>query len=88
MIQMKDGRPFGVGGIRERWQQGDAEPLETCAVITTEANELVGPINDRMPVIIAEEDYEAWLDPEFQDAEELDRMMRPFPAGAMTVTPR
>jgi putative SOS response-associated peptidase YedK len=35
VIQMKDGRPFGVGGIWEHWQQGDAEPLETCAVITT-----------------------------------------------------
>lgn len=88
VIQMKDGRPFGVGGIWERSQQGGAEPVETCAVITTEANELVGPINDRMPVIVAEEDYEAWLDPEFRDAEELARMMSPFVAEAMVVTPR
>jgi putative SOS response-associated peptidase YedK len=88
VIQMKDGRPFGVGGIWDRWQHRDAKPLETCAVITTEANELVGPINDRMPVIVAHEDYGAWLDPAFDDAEELARMMRPFPAEAMTVTPR
>jgi putative SOS response-associated peptidase YedK len=87
VIQMKDGRPFGVGGIWERWQQSDAEPVETCAVLTTEANELVGPINDRMPVIIAEEDYEAWLDPEFKDKLELERMMQPFAAEAMVVSP-
>ncbi len=56
-------------------------------MITTEANELVGPINGRMPVIIANEDYDRWLDPEFHDKQELERMMRPFPAEAMVVSP-
>ncbi len=87
VIQMKDGRPFGVGAIWERWQQGDAEPLETCAVITTEANELVEPINDRMPVIIANEDYARWVEPEFYDKQGLERMMRPFPEEVMVVSP-
>ncbi len=87
VIQMKDGRPSGVGAIWDHWQQGEAEPLETCAVITTEANELGSPINDRMPVIIANKDYGRWLDPEFHDKQELVRMMRPFPAEVMVVSP-
>lgn len=85
-IEMKDGRPFGVGGIWERWQQGD-ESVDSCAVITTEANDLVRPINDRMPVIIAAEDYDRWLDPNLADAEELQRMMSPYPADEMVVVP-
>jgi putative SOS response-associated peptidase YedK len=80
---MKDGRPFGMGGLWERWEDG--EPIETCAVITTSANGLVGPINNRMPVIIPEEDYDRWLDPQFYDEEELRRMMCPFPAERMVV---
>jgi putative SOS response-associated peptidase YedK len=85
-IQMKDGRPFGVGGIWERWQKGD-DVIESCAVITTSSNTLVQPINDRMPVIIATEDYDRWLDSEFFDFEELQRMMRAYPADEMVVVP-
>jgi putative SOS response-associated peptidase YedK len=84
-IQMRDGRPFGMGGVWERWQ-GDQQ-IQSCAVITTTANALVEPFNDRMPVIIAEEDYAHWLDPGFQDAEELDRMMLPCSADSMMVVP-
>jgi len=83
-ITMKDGRPFGVGGIWERWQRGGAH-LESCAVITTEANDMVRPINDRMPVIIAREDYGRWLDPELFDIEELQQLMRPYTAEELVV---
>ncbi len=83
---MKDGRPFGVGGIWERWQQGD-QRIESCAVITRQADNLVRPINDRMPVIIAKEDYGPWLDPQFYDVKELQRMMRECSPDLMIVTP-
>jgi putative SOS response-associated peptidase YedK len=47
------------------------------------------PINDRMPVIIAAEDYERWLDPTFADSKELERMMRPYlPEGMVVVAVR
>lgn len=85
-IRMKDGRPFGVGAIWERWQH-DGETIESCAVITTASNDLVRPINDRMPVIIAPEDYDRWLDPEFYDAQQLERMMRASPSEGMVVVP-
>jgi putative SOS response-associated peptidase YedK len=85
-IQMNDGRPFGIGGIWERWQRGE-EALESCAVITSESNDLVRPLNDRMPVIIVAADYDRWLDPEFFDAEEFQRMMQAYPAEEMAVIP-
>lgn len=81
---MKDGRPFGVGGIWEQWQQGE-ETLLSCAVITSEANDLVRPVNDRMPVIIAAVDYDRWLDPEFFDGDELQRIVQPYSAEDIRV---
>jgi putative SOS response-associated peptidase YedK len=69
----------GVGGI---WERGE----ESCAVITTKANDLVRPINDRMPVIIAAEDYDRWLDSDFHDTQQL-QCMQPFPPGEMILTP-
>jgi len=86
-IQMKDGKPFGVAAYMDRWQEGDGEPLESCAIITTAANELVRPINDRMPVIIANEDYGRWLDPEFFGLQELERMMQPSPGESYERNP-
>jgi putative SOS response-associated peptidase YedK len=87
LIQMTDGQPFGVGAIWDGWQGDNESYVESCAIITTAANELVQPINGRMPVIIAREDYDRWLDPEFYDAEELERMMQPWPSDRMLVSP-
>jgi len=87
LIQMTDGQPFGMGGVWDRWQRDDESYIESCAIITTAANELIQQINDRMPVLIAREDYDRWLDPEFDDAEELERMMRPWPSDRMIVSP-
>lgn len=87
IIQMKDRRPFGVGAVWERWQPSGGEALESCAVITTPANEVIQPINDRMPAIVAQEDYENWLAPDFYDLEELSRMMQPLPSDRMMVKP-
>ena len=50
----------------DRWEKGD-EPLETCALITTEANSVVGLVHNRMPVILRRDDYNLWLDPAAAD---------------------
>lgn len=62
-IRLKDGSPFAFAGLWERWEAEDGRPVETCAILTTEANELVKPIHARMPVILRPEDYAVWLDP-------------------------
>ena len=61
-FQLKDGSPFGFAGLWERWEKGE-EPVESCTLITTEANGVVGQVHDRMPVILMPDDYDRWLDP-------------------------
>ena len=77
---MKDGAPFGIAGIWENWKEpASGEWIRTFAIITTDANELVADIHDRMPVILAPVDYARWLgeEPDPRD------LMRPFPAELM-----
>jgi len=81
---MKDGTPFGIAGIWENWKDpASGEWLRSFAIITTDANELVGDIHDRMPVILSRYDYARWLSEE-PDPRDL---MRPFPAELMRMWP-
>jgi putative SOS response-associated peptidase YedK len=83
-IAMRDGSPFGIAGLWENWKDpASGEWIRTFAVITTDANELVAEIHDRMPAILAPGDYARWLSEE-PDPREL---MRPFPAGLMRIWP-
>ena len=89
-IRLADDRPFAFAGLWERWQDKtlkDAPVLESCTIITTDANQLVQPIHDRMPVILAPEDYEQWLDPSLDAAEQLAPLLRSYPAEKMTAYP-
>ena len=58
-------------------------PLETCAIITTDANQTLAPIHHRMPVILAPDDHDAWLDPEAPSSDALAALLRPAPADAV-----
>jgi putative SOS response-associated peptidase YedK len=82
-IGMKDESPFAFAGLWERWKDPANGPVESCALITTDANELVRPIHDRMPVILPRDDYAKWLDPEVEDAGKLQELLVPFPAEEM-----
>ncbi|MHB9029622.1 MAG: SOS response-associated peptidase [Candidatus Latescibacterota bacterium] len=81
-IGMKDGDPFAFAGIWERWADPEGNTVETCAILTTSANDLVGTIHDRMPVILHPEDYDRWLDPAIP-AESLEALLVPYPADLM-----
>ncbi len=80
---MADKEPFAMAGIWEEWGK-DSEILQTCAIITIGANDLMAPIHDRMPVIIAHDAYARWLDPANDAAFEL---LMPYPAEEMTAYP-
>ena len=89
-FHMKDGEPFAIAGLWERWEGGDA-PLVTCTLLTTGANELLAPHHDRMPVIVRPEDYELWLDAEVRRADLLTPLLRPYEHQEMrayAVSPR
>ncbi len=55
-IGMKDGSVFGLAGLCERWLSADGDVLDSCTIVTTEANALIRALHDRMPVIIAPKD--------------------------------
>lgn len=83
-IAMKDGKLFGIGGLWENWKEPrSGEWVRTFVVITTDANELVGKIHDRMPLILHSKDYTRWL----SDEPDPRDLMVPFPSEPMRMWP-
>ena len=83
-IGMKDGSLFAFGGLYERWLSAEGEVLDTCTIVTTAANELLEPVHDRMPMIVAPSQYARWLDP--ANAEVAD-LIAPYPSAEMAFYP-
>jgi putative SOS response-associated peptidase YedK len=83
-FRMRDRSLFAFAGLWEFWTDG-VEKLATCCIITTDANELVGTIHDRMPVVLSEAGYGPWLSTDTGLAE-VKGMLRPYPADAMEAT--
>jgi putative SOS response-associated peptidase YedK len=75
-------RHYPFAGLWERWTRGD-EPIESCTIITTGANELMQPIHDRMPVVIPKSAYDIWLDPVVKDLKRLQPLLAPYPSDEM-----
>ncbi|MGB3097155.1 MAG: SOS response-associated peptidase [Candidatus Deferrimicrobiaceae bacterium] len=86
-IGMRDRKIFGFGGIWESWEVAGGEVVLSCALLTTGPNDLLRPIHDRMPVIIAPRDFELWLSPEVKDSQALVPLFRPYPHAEMTAFP-
>ena len=87
-FRMRDESPLAFAGLWETWRGDTAQAvIESCTIITTEANELARPIHDRMPVILEPDQYELWLDPQEQDPEVLRPLLRTFPSDALAVDP-
>ena len=84
-FQLEGGRPFAFAGLWETWTSPDRGLLHSCTIITTSANELVAPIHDRMPVILAPEAYPAWLSPGELPAPEALGLLQPYPPAKMSV---
>lgn len=88
LLHMRDDRPFALAGLWEQWHaSGSAEPLESCTIITTTANDVSRAVHDRMPVILDECDYDLWLDPEMQDCTRLEPLLVPFRPDEMIAEP-
>ena len=82
-IALRDREPMAFAGLWERWRSPEGEELESCSIIVTDANEIMRPIHDRMPVILAPEDWVAWLEAEAKDAQALQNMLKPYPVEGM-----
>ncbi len=79
---LADDAMFAFAGLWERWRSPQGDRVESCTILTTEANELVRDVHDRMPVILEPDAYELWLDPGFSRVPELQPLLKPY-AGAM-----
>jgi putative SOS response-associated peptidase YedK len=84
--RLTDERPFAFAGLWERWEKGE-KPVESCTILTTDANSLASAVHDRMPVILPHAGYKAWLDPEIEDVAALQGLLCPYPAKEMTAYP-
>lgn len=82
---LKEKEVFGFAGLWEEWLDKETgEVTETCTIITTEANDVLKPVHDRMPVILKAEDYEEWLSQKIKDTGKLQNLLVPYPADEMT----
>jgi len=85
-FSLKSGRPFGFAGLHETWVSPDHQPIHTCTIITTEPNELIKPIHDRMPVMVPKEREAFWIDPDNQNQKDLLSILRPYPSEEMEMS--
>jgi putative SOS response-associated peptidase YedK len=82
-IRLKSKEPFGFAGLYNVWKAPDGNQLCTCTIITTEANEAVKHIHDRMPVILPRDKEDIWIDPTTEDTEALVGILKPYPSEEM-----
>jgi putative SOS response-associated peptidase YedK len=85
-ILLRDEKIFSMAGLWEAWNSPDGEKIFSCSIITTEPNELMVDIHDRMPMILSREDEKKWLDKN-QSVKDLKAMLQPFPAERMRAYP-
>ena len=86
LLQFASGEPFAMAGLWEQWRSPEGELTETYAIVTTEAAGTARQIHERMPVILAQPDYEAWL-----SGSDPVELLRPWTGAAFSarrVSPR
>jgi len=78
-IRMKDVSPFSFAGIWDFWgDRSGRTAVESCAIITIDANELLKPIHARMPLIISQEHYATWLNHDSYALDSLQSLLSPY----------
>jgi putative SOS response-associated peptidase YedK len=88
LIRHRDGTPLAFAGLWEVWRpDAGGDPLRSCAIITTTANELLAPLHDRMPVVLSPDAWDRWLDRANDDVEALRRLLVPAPAADFEAYP-
>ncbi|GIU88689.1 MAG: DUF159 family protein [Acidimicrobiia bacterium] len=90
-IRRRDGEPLAFAGLWEVWHDpalgDDAPRIRSCVIVTTGANEKLAPVHDRMPVVLPEDAWDRWLDPEFHDVDALRALLVPAPPDDFELWP-
>ncbi|MYB09760.1 MAG: SOS response-associated peptidase [Acidimicrobiia bacterium] len=82
-ITMRSGELFAFAGLWSMWTDPEGNRIPSCAIITTAANDVLKPIHHRMPVILAEEAEDIWLDTALDDSDALSQLLEPYPDDAL-----
>jgi len=83
---MRDGEVFAFAGLWDHWE-GEGQSLDSCSIIVMPTNEIMKPLHDRMPAIIAPAHYDRWLDPRIGDKEEIMKCLNSAPSGQLMAYP-
>ena len=86
-IHMKNRSPFAFAGLWDNWNSKDGSEIRSCTIITTQPNELLEQIHNRMPVILPPSGYEAWLKEGENDPDLLHSLLNPYPSEEMAAFP-
>lgn len=90
LVRSRDGRALALAGLWEVWkdrQDQDADWLRTCTIVTTEPNDLLAPVHDRMPVVLPPSAWDTWLDESVTDVDVLAGLLVPCPSELLEMWP-
>ncbi len=87
LITLHNERPFAFAGLWERWQGIDGAAVDSCTIITTEANVTTRQLHNRMPVILHKENYDHWLNPKLTDQQNILSLLIPYSHAEMQIYP-
>jgi putative SOS response-associated peptidase YedK len=86
-FRLKNEHPFAFAGLWDHWRSPEGQTLRTCTIITTAANAVVSPVHNRMPVMLKNSDCQKWISSQEPPAEDLRKMLSPYPSEEMTAYP-
>ncbi len=86
-IHLKSRQPFALAGLWEEWHSPNGSQIRSCTIITTEPNELMASLHNRMPVILPPAAYAEWLDTAIRTPNSLNALLKPYPADEMAAYP-
>jgi len=82
-VHLKGKEPFALAGLWDVWRKPDGKRVESFTIITTEPNDLIEPIHNRMPVILRPEEEELWLDVFRTTFTKAKSLLKPYPDDLM-----
>jgi putative SOS response-associated peptidase YedK len=96
VLRPRDGRPLALAGLWEHWQDSNGNELESCAILVGEADARVRPVHERMPVFVAPESFDLWLDIRSQKPQPIETLLAAqqppdleiYPVGRAVNNPR
>jgi putative SOS response-associated peptidase YedK len=86
-FEVNKGQLFAFAGLWDRWKDPSGNWIKTCSILTTTPNAVTSPVHDRMPVILAPDSYDLWLDPGMQNVAAVSELLKPCDARLMQCYP-